>query len=359
MTANRPSAPNRTPSKKSAARSAHARLLSRHYRLPWRILIVGCGDVGLRLIRQLRSRHPSAQLSILATARRSAQCDAIREAGAVPLQLDLDRSSDATRLAALGRHVVILVQPSEGSARDLRSRKLVSAWAAAGGAARLGQSFVYLSTTGVYGDRGGAWTDECSPAVPRSDRSRRRHDAEQQWQGRLGAARLRVPGIYADDRLPLERIAQGLPCAITSEDSYSNHLHAEDLAQLAWLALFRAGPGRLYTVVDDEPLTMGQWFDTVAQASGLPPVPRLPREQLKTRVSPMMWSFMSESRRMHNARMHAELRPRLIAPRARDYLLSIAAQRRPGQSQESQAQPPRLQSRAESERQHERPDAFA
>jgi len=294
------------------------------YPLPWRLLIVGCGDVGLRLIQRLRAVRGPAQLSILATARRTAQCEAIRQAGATPLLANLDQPGDVARLAALGQHAVILAPPGEGGVRDHRSRRLVAAWAAATRSYPAPRpAFVYLSTTGVYGDCSGAWVDECSPARPQHDRSRRRWDAEEQWRSRLGAVRLRVPGIYAGDRLPLARIAQGLPCLDPGEDSYSNHIHAEDLAQLAWLALFRAGPGRLYTVADDEPLPMGQWFDAVAAAFGMPAVPRLPRAQAQLRVSPMMWSFMTESRRLRNSRMHRELRPRLIAPRARDYLLSI------------------------------------
>jgi nucleoside-diphosphate-sugar epimerase len=289
------------------------------------LLIVGCGDVGLRLIQRLRVVRGPAQLSICATARRSAQCEAIRKAGAVPLQADLDQPCDVARLAALGQHAVILVPPAEGGTRDHRSRRLVAAWAAATRShPALRPAFVYLSTTGVYGDCGGAWVDECSAAKPHHDRSRRRWDAEEHWRSRLGAARLRVPGIYADNRLPLARIAQGLPGIDPSEDSYSNRIHAEDLAQLAWLALFRARPGRLYTVADDEPLGMGQWFDAVAAAFGLPTVPRLSRAQVQSQVSPTMWSFMTESRRLRNTRMHRELRPQLIAPRARDYLLSIS-----------------------------------
>jgi len=258
------------------------------------------------------------------------------------LQVNLDQPGDVARIASLGQHAVILVPPSEVGIRDHRSRRLVAAWAAAARSHPAPRpAFVYLSTTGVYGDHGGAWVDECSAAHPHHDRSRRRWDAEEQWRSRLGAARLRAPGIYADDRLPLARIAQGLPCIDPSEDSYSNHIHAEDLAQLAWLALFRARPGRLYTVADDEPLAMGQWFDAVAAAFGLRAVPRLSRAQVQSRVSPMMWSFMTESRRLRNTRMHRELRPRLIAPRARDYLLSIGGR----QLQTLHPQAPRLQSK--------------
>ena len=313
----------------------------RYYRLPWRLLIVGCGDVGLRLIRRLRASHPASRIAIVATARRAEQQDAIRMAGAVPLRVDLDQRHEAARIAALGRRAVISAPPSEGGGtRDLRTRSLVAAWTSSRpkrtlprfGAPPAGSqgtpgvapgAFVYLSTTGVFGDHGGAWIDECAPALPGQDRSRRRLDAEQQWRTRLGAARLRIPGIYAQDRLPLERLAQGLPCVEASDDSYTNHIHAEDLAQIAWLALFRAKRGRQYVVVDDEPLPMGEWFDAIAKTFGLASPPRLARAQVRAQVSPMMWSFMRESRRLRNLRMRKELRPQLLAARARDYLLSL------------------------------------
>ncbi|MFM8881640.1 MAG: hypothetical protein ACKOGK_05250 [Betaproteobacteria bacterium] len=105
-----------------------------------------------------------------------------------------------------------------------------------------------------------------------------------------------------------------------SEDSYSNHIHADDLAMILWLCLFRSPPARLYATVDNEPLQMGEWFDHLAKLYNLPAVPRVSAEAVKQAVSPMMWSFMQESRRIHNDRMLKELKPRLKAPNARGFL---------------------------------------
>src|SRR5690606_15942724 len=142
------------------------------------------------------------------------------------------------------------------------------------------------------------------------------------WARRSGArlAILRTPGIYAADRLPTERLRKGTPALIPADDVHTSHIHADDLARLIVLALQRAAPGRIYHAVDDSDLLMGEYFDAVADAYGLPRPPRLPRGQLREQVSPMLYSFMAESRRLDNGRIKAELGMRLRYPRVRDAL---------------------------------------
>lgn len=291
--------------------------VTRDYPSTQRLLILGCGDVGLRLIRWLRQRHRHDRLQIIATARRAEQATAIRHAGAMPMLIDLDDPKSVKRLAAIASWVIVLAPPSERSAhQDLRSKLLIAQLRSQSSDAKL----IYVSTTGVFGDSQGAWIDECFYPRPSQARSLRRLSAEQQWLAACHAVRLRVPGIYAEDRLPLERIRQGKPCMRASEDSYSNHIHADDLAMILWLCLFRSQPARLYATVDNEPLQMGEWFDHLAKLYNLPAVPRVSAEAVKQAVSPMMWSFMQESRRIHNDRMLKELKPRLKAPNARGFL---------------------------------------
>jgi len=292
---------------------------SLNYPLPSRLLIIGCGDVGLRLIRQLRKLHPPQRLQILASARRSEQAQAIRDAGAIALKLDLDRPERLRQLAGLARWIVLAAPPSERhSSRDMRTRALIAKLQ--GKLNSPVSKLIYISTTGVFGDWGGNWIDETVKPRPILPRSLRRLDAERCLKESLGAVRLRVPGIYAEDRLPIARIQQGQPCLEGEEDSYSNHIHADDLASIVWLSLFRAPPARLYAVVDDEPMKMGEWFDRIAVRAGLAKVPRASREAVKAAVSPMMWSFMQESRRISNRRLHREIRPRLKAPSAGSFI---------------------------------------
>jgi nucleoside-diphosphate-sugar epimerase len=137
-----------------------------------------------------------------------------------------------------------------------------------------------------------------------------------------------VPGIYAEGRLPLERIRQGTPVLNADEDVYTNHIHADDLARAVVAALFRGRANRAYNATDDAELKMGAWFDAVADAFRLPRPPRLPWEEAAQRMAPQLLSFMSESRRLSNARLTRELRVRLRYPVPQS-LLTLIAPREP------------------------------
>ena len=277
------------------------------------LLIVGCGDVGLRVLRLLRGR-----LRVLALTSSPARVDLLRCAGAVPLVGDLDDMASLGRLAAVADWVLHLAPPPGRGAGDPRTRALLAALARSGRLRRL----VYASTSGVYGDAQGARFDETRPVRPATDRARRRVDAEARVRlhGRafgVAASILRVPGIYALDRAggdPRERVQRGAPLFAADQDVYTNHIHADDLARACVAALFHAAPQRVIHASDDSELKMGEHFDAVADAFGLPRAPRLPREALRAAVSEMQWSFLAESRRLDNTRLHRELRLRLRYP---------------------------------------------
>ena len=131
-------------------------------------------------------------------------------------------------------------------------------------------------------------------------------------QGRL--AILRVPGIYAEDRLPLKRLEQGTPALRAEDDVFTNHIHADDLARVVLAALRKGICNRVYHAVDDTELKMGDYFDMVADHFGLPRPPRLDRAALAQAVAPTLLSFMSESRRLANRRLKEELQVRLQYP---------------------------------------------
>jgi nucleoside-diphosphate-sugar epimerase len=282
-----------------------------------RVLIIGCGDVGMRLLPLLRDRF-----RVFAVTSQEARRNALRAAGAIPVIADLDRPDTLARLARLARLVVHLAPPQPDGEQDRRTRNLTAILPD-------GATLVYVSTTGVYGDCGGELVRETRPVRPQSARARRRVDAERTlraWARRSGSrlALLRVPGIYAQDRLPLERLKKGTPALSPQEDVYTNHIHADDLARIIALALFRAAASRVYHAVDDSDMKMGDYFDAVAAACCLPLPPRLPRAQLQEKVSPVLLSFMSESRRLGNERIKTELGVRLRYPRVRDALTGMA-----------------------------------
>lgn len=282
-----------------------------------RLLILGCGDVGMRLLPLLRGRF-----RVFALTSRPEHCATLRAAGAIPIVADLDRPASLRRLAGLAHHVVHLAPPQSEGELDHRTRNVTAILPE-------GARLVYVSTSGVYGDCGGALIDETRPVAPHNGRARRRVDAERvlrAWAQRAGGhlAILRVPGIYAPERLPLKRLAQGTAALDAADDVYTNHIHADDLARIAALALFRGLPGRVYHAVDDTEMKMADYFDAVADAFGMARPPRLPRAQLAAAVSPMLLSFMSESRRMSNGRIKRELGVRLRHPQVIPALAAMA-----------------------------------
>lgn len=286
-----------------------------------RLLIVGSGDIARRALPVLHHRY-----QVYACCRQPAQAQAWREAGARVLMLELDQPASLTRLAGLADAVLYTAPPPAFGAHDPRVRRVI---AALQNASMVPQQIVYISTTGVYGDCAGAWVSETRPLAAQSERALRRVDAEQAWRDyacRHGATLsiLRAPGIYAAERLPLARLASASPVALASEDGYSNHIHADDLAGLVCAALRRRGGIRVFNAADDLALPTGEWFDALADAAGLPRPPRLPRAQLREQVSPALWSFLRESRRIDCQRARRELRYRLRYPSIQTFFTALA-----------------------------------
>lgn len=187
------------------------------------------------------------------------------------------------------------------------------------------QRLIYISTSGVYGDCAGERVSETRPVKPQSARAARRIDAEQtirHWAIRqqVHANILRVPGIYAANRLPLDRLQAGIPAILKEQDSYTNHIHADDLASIVWATLRRGQPNRIYHANDNGEQKMGDYFDQIADAFQLPRPTRMPRSEVAQAVSPMMWSFMNESRRLNNQRLRNELHFKFRYPTVADFL---------------------------------------
>ncbi len=291
-----------------------------------RLLIVGCGYTGSAIVARLSERF-----RIFATTATGESADRIRAAGAIPLLLDLDHPAGKNRIAGLAPSAIVLAPTSGAGTRDARSARLLAALlrphlahSGANSRAKSGARLVYVSTSGVYGDRAGAWTEESMPATPANDRAWRRLDAERRLRAcPWHACVLRAPGIYGPGRLPIDRLRQGLPVPPVAQDIYTNHIHVQDLARACIAALFRAAPSRVYNVVDDSQLLLGQYLDKVADAHSLARPPRAPWETVREAAGPQRMSFLSESRRLRNTRMKRELRLRL---RFADVDAGLAAQ---------------------------------
>lgn len=287
------------------------------------LLIAGFGDIARRALPALLARH----WRVFALVRGDRQAALARQLGARPVLADLDRRETLQRVAGLADAVLYTAPPPASGRHDPRLLKLLSAF---GKTDSIPQRLVYISTSGVYGDHGGAWIDETARLRAGTPRALRRVAAERLL--RAYARRhpasitiLRAPGIYAADRLPLDRIRQGTPIATAEEDNLGNHIHADDLAQLAVRALERRGGIRIYNASDDAPIGSGEWFSLLAAHFGLPMPPRLPRATLLATLDPMRASFLAESRRLDNRRLHRELGMRLAYPSVRAFLAALAA----------------------------------
>lgn len=285
------------------------------------MLIIGCGDIGLRVGKLLAGRF-----RLLALSSTPERAPMLRAAGVIPLAGNLDEPATLQRLAGLADAVLHLAPPPGRGEHDPRTRELLRALARRPRVRRI----VYASTSGVYGDCGGARFDETRALNPTSDRARRRVDAER-WvraYGRVSAARasvLRIPGIYAADRAggdPRQRLARGTPVLRAEDDAYTNHIHADDLARACVAALHRGAPQRVVHVCDDSELKMGDYFDLAADLCELPRPARISRHEAEESLSPTLLSFMSESRRLDNRRLKKELRLRLLYPTVREGLRS-------------------------------------
>ncbi len=308
-----------------------------------RLLIIGCGDVALRTIPLL-----TAHYQVLALIRNPAHAQALRALNVLPILGDLDQRHSLHKLAGIADVVLHFAPPPanqtpprspflplageswrggrNAGTRDPRTQNLLAALSRG----RVPTQLIYISTSGVYGDCAGAWVSETTPIKATNARALRRVDAEQQvraWAKRnqVCASILRVPGIYADDRLPVDRLRVATPAICCDEDSYNNHIHADDLARITVATLRYGRANRVYHTTDDEEMKMGDYFDAVADAFHLARPPRLPRSAVKTLVSPMLWSFMNESRRLSNQRMKQELKIRLRYPTLNSVLATVQA----------------------------------
>lgn len=280
------------------------------------LLIVGCGDIGLRVAGLLRGKW-----RLLALTSNFERAAALRAAGLVPIFGNLDAPVTLRRLTGIADAVLHLAPPARCGDTDERTRHLLGMLAREG-VAQTPRRLVYGSTTGVYGDAGGAWLDETSRVRPATDRARRRVDAERQVRefGRQFGSTvtlLRIPGIYASDRPgghPRERLARGTPVLCEADDVYTNHIHADDLARACVAALHRGRAQQVVNVCDDTDMKMGDYFDLAADLCAIPRPPRLSRAQAAEHLSPLQQSFMAESRRLDNRRLKRELRLALRYP---------------------------------------------
>ncbi|MGH8506471.1 MAG: SDR family oxidoreductase [Stenotrophobium sp.] len=269
--------------------------------LPQSVLIVGCGDIGLRVAARLCAMRRE----VTGVVRSDQSAAVLRGAGFAPVVADLDAQVVLPR----ARLLFYFAPPPATGESDPRLRRVLERVPADD------TRIVYISTSGVYGDCAGRWIDETEPLKPVSARTRRRLDAERalaQWGG--DHVLLRVPGIYGPGRLPLARLQKALPVILESESPYTNRIHADDLAAATLHAAVLGRTGAAYNISDGQPTTMCDYFTRCARLLGLPPPPQVTLAEARRVFTPAMWSFMEESKRLLNRRMLDELQYTLRYP---------------------------------------------
>jgi nucleoside-diphosphate-sugar epimerase len=286
-----------------------------------KLLIVGCGDIALRALPQLARKY-----QVFGLVRAAMQAERVAAFGATAITGDLDDPASLASLAGVADLVLHLAPPGDDGERDQRSANLITALSP-----RAPDRLVYISTSGVYGDCRGAKVDEDRAVAPQTLRGVRRADAERAllgWGKQSGVAVsvLRVPGIYAAERLPLAQLKRGAPVLRAEDDVYTNHIHADDLASICAIALERAAAGRIYNASDDSEMKMGDYFDLVADRARLPRPPRITRAAAEAgAISEGLLSFMRESRRLVNTRMKSELGVQLRYPSVHEGVPAVVA----------------------------------
>ena len=191
------------------------------------------------------------------------------------------------------------------------------------------QAIVYLSTVGIYGDHGGAWIDETTPAAPVSDRSRERLAAEQQWsalgaRARKAVAILRLSGIYGPGQNALMQVARGTAKRIDKPGQVFNRIHVADIGRAIDAAFARRANG-VFNVTDDAPTPQGTPIAFAAELLGVAPPPEMPFAEAAESMSPMALSFYGESKRVRNDKLKRELGVALRYPTYREGLRGLFA----------------------------------
>jgi nucleoside-diphosphate-sugar epimerase len=182
----------------------------------------------------------------------------------------------------------------------------------------------YLSTTGVYGDHGGGWVDETTPATPGQARSVERLAAERHWQA-MGATIFRLPGIYGPGRSAIDQVKAGTARRIDKPGQFFSRVHVADIAAAVLAAMARPSCGAVYNVVDDLPAANSDVVAFAFELLGLPVPPAIPWDEIAPTMSAMARSFYGENRRVRNDLVKNELGLTLRYPTYREGLRAIAS----------------------------------
>jgi nucleoside-diphosphate-sugar epimerase len=286
---------------------------------PQNALIVGCGYVGKRLARALRPTY-----RVTGTVRSEASRQQLQSMGIDSAILNLDQSHPRPTLShaqTAGAALFYLASPPAHGLSDTRLDRFLPLIDFPL------EVFVYISTTGVYGDTNGGEVDETARVNPQTQRAERRVSAEEMtrvWctENQVRRVVLRVPGIYGPGRLPIERLQRGEPVIAMAEAGITNRIHVDDLVSACIAAAQNTAARGVYNVTDGNSISGTEFTMRVAQLANLPEPPQISMDEARLVLSPERMSFLEESRRVNNRRMLKELG---VQPRYADIDAGIRA----------------------------------
>lgn len=276
-------------------------------------LIVGCGDIGTRVGLLLQQQ----QSSVAAVVHSEASAARLTTLGFNVTISDLDQPTPSLPTVGNAPVIFYFAPPSDSGEHDPRIANFLASLSSS---PTLPAGIVYISTTAVYGESDGNWVDERCAASPNTMRGKRRLDAESQlieFHKRLSVPLtiLRVAGIYSANRLPFQQIKAGRPILKLGLAPFSNRIHATDLAEVC-IAAARSNRNQLmiFNVSDGNPGSISQYYQQVALTFGLPSPPEITWEQAEQQLSPMMLSYLRESKRIDNRHLIETLGIKLRYP---------------------------------------------
>ncbi|MFK5915262.1 MAG: SDR family oxidoreductase [Woeseiaceae bacterium] len=278
------------------------------------IVIVGCGDIGQRVAKIWKN----AGKLVFGLSRNKELLSYLRQQHIHAIQIDLEQAETLAELSGrLSQQALIyyFAPPPTKGVEDTRITNFLSALQIE----HLPSQIIYISTSGVYGDQQGQLINEDAPVKPQVDRAKRRYDAEEQLRQwceltNVSLTVLRVGGIYGPNRLPLQRLKDGIPMLHENLSPHTNRIHADDLAQVCVAAAKEVAFGKIYNVSDGTDSNMTAYFNTIADFTQLPRPPLVDWDEAEQTISKGMLSYLKESRRMDNTKMMKELGVTLLYP---------------------------------------------
>jgi nucleoside-diphosphate-sugar epimerase len=285
-----------------------------------RLFCFGLGYSALTLARRLIGKH----WRVAGTCRSAAKADALRAIGIEPFLFDRNAPlANAAAALAGTTHLLSSVPPDAAGdpVIDHHGNDLVRLegvkWTG------------YLSTTGVYGDRGGDWVTERDALRPIGPRGRARVAAEEAWLG-LGHVGhkvhvFRLAGIYGPGRSALDTLREGRAKRVVKQGQVFSRIHVEDIATILEASIARPDAEAVYNVCDDEPAPPQDVIAYAAALLGLPAPPEVAYEDAAKTMSEMARSFYAESKRVSNRRIKDELGVTLAYPDYREGLKALLA----------------------------------